>query len=277
MRLAGSITRRVALESFVVGGIGLLLPIRCAAAAQGGAHGPLRQSSEDTPGHGSRILRIGPAGASNVLVLLPGYGAAAGMLRHLGDALVTRSKDLQVWIADRREQRLAYDAQAYGNAPDRGEMEAAKTWGVAQTLSDLDRVILVAGAKKRKVFLGGHSWGATLALVYAAWDFDGRAGHRGLAGLALIDGGVLDSFAGEGITYRVTLAEVVRRLAEIEDGQSFDSTLSGLVGGANPDAAGRFYAAVARAALIAPNEISILARHLPSPFAPEAPVTNLAL
>ena len=44
-----------------------------------------------------------------------------------------------------------------------------------------------AGAQ---VILGGHSLGASMAVAYAAWDFGGRAGHRDLSGLVLIDGGL---------------------------------------------------------------------------------------
>ena len=46
------------------------------------------------------------------------------------------------------------------------------------------------------MILGGHSLGASLTTIYAAWDFDGRPGHRDVDGLVLIDGGTLGSFDG---------------------------------------------------------------------------------
>ena len=37
--------------------------------------------------------------------------------------------------------------------------------------------------------LGGHSLGGSITTAYATWDFDGRPGAKGLAGLVFIDGG----------------------------------------------------------------------------------------
>jgi hypothetical protein len=37
--------------------------------------------------------------------------------------------------------------------------------------------------------LGGHSLGGSITTAYATWDFNGRPGARGLAGLVYIDGG----------------------------------------------------------------------------------------
>lgn len=71
--------------------------------------------------------------------------------------------------------------------------------GLTRTLSDLRAVVQAAAAGGRhRVVLGGHSWGATTALAYAASDFGGSAGHRDLSGLVLIDGGVHGAFAGGG-------------------------------------------------------------------------------
>ena len=47
-----------------------------------------------------------------------------------------------------------------------------------------------ARAGGRRVILGGHSLGASVAEAYASWDFAGRPGYRDLAGLVLIDGGL---------------------------------------------------------------------------------------
>ncbi len=39
------------------------------------------------------------------------------------------------------------------------------------------------------MILGGHSLGGSVAGIYAAWEFGGRAGARDLAGIVEIDGG----------------------------------------------------------------------------------------
>ena len=61
----------------------------------------------------------------------------------------------------------------------------------------------------RKVILGGHSLGASMAVAYAAWDFKGRAGFRDLSGLVLIDGGLLGTLAPP------SLADVKQRIAAL--------------------------------------------------------------
>ena len=63
-------------------------------------------------------------------------------------------------------------------------------WGLGLLLGDLHRVVRRARAGGRRVILGGHSLGASVAEAYASWDFAGRAGYRDLDGLVLIDGGL---------------------------------------------------------------------------------------
>jgi pimeloyl-ACP methyl ester carboxylesterase len=75
-------------------------------------------------------------------------------------------------------------------------------------------------------YLGGHSWGATTALAYAAWDFNGHPGYRDLSGLVLLDGGVHDAFAGEGDTYRLTTDQAAAWLKRISEGEVFDETFA---------------------------------------------------
>ena len=65
------------------------------------------------------------------------------------------------------------------------------------------------------MILGGHSLGASMAVAYAAWDFGGRAGHRDLSGLVLIDGGLLGTFTTP------QLAGVKRRLAALRTADPF--------------------------------------------------------
>src|SRR5438067_1226178 len=190
------------------------------------------------------ILRIGRAQATTVLVLIPGYGAGAGLFRATARDLVSNSADLQVWLPERREQNLI----VAGNSSSKHGCSIAtanpSSWGLKATLGDLRRVIAEASNRgRRRIVLGGHSWGATEALTYAAWDFDGRAGYRDLAGLLLIDGGVHDSFAGEGIRYRLTQEQAALRLKKIKSDSPFDNILSQLVGSNAPESAGRTYKA----------------------------------
>jgi hypothetical protein len=71
-----------------------------------------------------------------------------------------------------------------------GQLDFESEWGLATTIGDLRKVIeLVPQAeRKSRVFLVGHSLGASISEEYAAWDFDGTAGFSELAGLALVDG-----------------------------------------------------------------------------------------
>ena len=68
----------------------------------------------------------------------------------------------------------------------------AKQWGMNTEIQDLRRVVSAPEAARRsggKVVVGGHSLGGTITSAYATWDFGGRAGADGLAGLLFIDGG----------------------------------------------------------------------------------------
>jgi hypothetical protein len=64
-------------------------------------------------------------------------------------------------------------------------------WGLARVVADLHAVVRRARASGRRVVLGGYSLGASVAEAYVCWDFAGRAGARDLAGLVLVDGGML--------------------------------------------------------------------------------------
>ena len=120
----------------------------------------------------------------------------------------------------------------------------------------------------RQVILGGHSLGASMAVAYAAWDFRGHAGHRDLAGLVLIDGGLLGAFASP------RLASVKQRLDALRTGDPFLDLLglhvpwaSGVV-----SAIGGLYARVLPHARARLNDFTLLPAALRAPF----PVTNEA-
>src|SRR6185295_16264210 len=65
----------------------------------------------------------------------------------------------------------------------------AREWGMRTEIEDLRRVVKLAKKHGRKVVLGGHSLGGSITTAYATWDFDGKAGAKGLSGLVFIDGG----------------------------------------------------------------------------------------
>ncbi|MEV4112294.1 hypothetical protein [Nonomuraea sp. NPDC049695] len=246
----------------------------------------------DAPGPAAddrvHVLKVGSADARQVVVLVAGQFGAAGGFGPLAGELAARLPGTQVWAVDRREQNLA-DLRGFRRSPDRaadyylGGRYRARTpqsvpyvgkWGLGVELADLRKVVLAAAdGGRRRVILGGHSWGATTALAYAGWDFDGHPGYRDLSGLVLIDGGVHDAFAGEGYTYRLTADQADARLAKIADGEVFDESLT--MGRTETFAilqqlAGKYAAARA-------DEPSAVAGHLPAQLRPPAKVTNEGL
>ena len=180
--------------------------------------------------------RFGPASAKRVLILVPGTQGGAGDFSLVGPEIVRRVPGLQVWAYERRSQVLEDHTGFATGDPDRafgyylgGEaigarrfapvagatMPFVREWGLKLALEDLRRVVRRARRGGRRVILGGHSLGASTAVAYAAWDFGGRAGHRDLAGLVLIDGGLLGSFGTPG------LAGVRQRLAALRTSDPF--------------------------------------------------------
>ena len=145
----------------------------------------------------------------------------------------------------------------------------AARWGLKLQLADLRSVIRRASAGGRKVFLGGHSAGASTAVAYAAWDFGGRPGYRDLDGLVLIDGGLLGSFAS------ADLARAKRELADIRGGKVFFDIL----GLGVPEINGIFTQVGALWAYKRPDEPSVLQQYplLPDSVKPPMRVTNEAL
>ena len=162
------------------------------------------------------ILKFGSPKARNVLVLNPGTSASAAYFQPLARSIVARAKAWQVWSVERRENLLEdqsmLDRAKAGKAnptqlfdyylgwlkdksithhvrliPD-SEVTYAKQWGMNTEIEDLRRVVLRAQRLGGKVVVGGHSLGGSITTAYATWDFHGRAGAKGLAGLVFIDG-----------------------------------------------------------------------------------------
>src|SRR3954447_12390835 len=198
------------------------------------------------------VHQFGPASGKRVLVLMPGTQGGEGDFTLDARNLVKRVPSLQVWAIDGRTQALE-DTATFA-AADRGEIPLqqafdyylngggfqfrgpnddpyAREWGMAVALNDAHAVVKRARHHdRRQVVLGGHSLGASLTAAYAAWDFNGRAGYKDLAGLVLIDGGLLGSFDA------YNLAQAQQAVATLQTSSPFLD----LLGVTLPEAAGLF-------------------------------------
>jgi hypothetical protein len=234
------------------------------------------------------VLEVGSASARQVLVLVPGQFGAAGGLAPLARELAGRLPDTQVWAVDRREQDLA-DLSGFLRSPGDAatyyldghyrsyppqSVPYVGGWGLSTQLADLHKVVLAArDGGRRSVVLGGHSWGATTAMVYAGWDFAGRPGYRDLSGLVLIDGGVHGAFDGQGDVYNVTPQQARAWLAKIRGGEVYDPALDF----GRTEAYAILQELAGMYATDAPDQPSALAPVLPAPLRPSTQVTNLGL
>jgi hypothetical protein len=230
------------------------------------------------------VQQLGPKNARQVVVLVPGTQGGAGGITPVARDIVRAVPRTQVWIVDRRQQAFEDVAVFRRRDPDAAldyylgfkyrrvlgeDARFVSEWGLATQLRDLRSVVKRAGAGGRRVILGGHSAGASMAVAYAAWDFGGRAGYREIDGLVLIDGGLLGSFkeAGPG--------RARRELAEIRRGDVFLD----LLGLGLPEIAGIFAQVGALYAYERPDAPSTLQNFplLPAEFKPPVTVTNEAL
>jgi pimeloyl-ACP methyl ester carboxylesterase len=230
------------------------------------------------------VKQLGPRGAGTVLVLVPGTLGGAGNLVPVARDMVRRVPHLQVWIVDRREQAFEDTSVFRTGNPQRAQdyylglrygrvagpdARFVADWGLKLQLRDLRSVIRRARRGGRRVLLGGHSAGASIAVAYAAWDFRGRPGYRDLSGLVLIDGGLLGSFAS------ADLQRAKSELADIRGGDVFYDILRLGI----PEIGPIFTEVGALWAYKRPDERSVLQQFplLPDFVRPEVPVTNEAL
>jgi pimeloyl-ACP methyl ester carboxylesterase len=238
------------------------------------------------------VHQFGPASGKRVLVLMPGTQGGAGDFTLDARLLVKRVPGLQVWAIDRRTQALedtaTFAAAERGDIPlqqafnyylngggftFRGQNDDpyARQWGMAVALNDARAVVQLArNGGRRQVVLGGHSLGASLTAAYAAWDFNGRPGYKDLAGLVLIDGGLLGSFDA------YDLAQAQQAVTALQTSSPFLD----LLGIGLPEAAGLFAEIGGLYAEKAPTDSATTLQSyplLPSQFNPPFPVTNRAL
>jgi hypothetical protein len=272
------VTARLALT------VAILLTLAAPAAAID-RYVPMKVPPGPGPAKYDRVFvqQLGPAGAQNVLVLVPGTNGGVGGIVPVARDIVRRVPRTQAWIVDRREQAFEDTSVFATGDPQRAQdyylgfqyrrvagedAKFAADWGLKLQLSDLRSVIQRARADGRRVFLGGHSAGASTAVAYAAWDFGGRPGYRDLDGLVLIDGGLLGSFAS------ADLARAKRELADIRSGKVFLD----LLGTGLPEINGIFAQVGALWAYKRPDEPSVLQQYplLPDFLKPPFPVTNEA-
>ncbi|MEU2281130.1 alpha/beta fold hydrolase [Streptomyces sp. NPDC013178] len=291
---------RRAVLGGIVGGLALTAAMAGPASAAGRRdraaarepYVPLAVGAGGGPAGADRVhvLKVGPDSAHTALVLVPGMFGAANDFRLLARDLVRAVPGVQVWAFDRREENLAdrsgfatadpdgYYLDGHYRSQDPAASAFAARWGLTRTLEDLRTVVRAAAhGGRRRVVLGGHSWGATTAMTYAAWDFDGRPGHRDLTALVLIDGGVRGAFEGTGQPVHNSPEEVRERLAAIDRGAVFDLTLSGVGLGGRAESTQIWYQLAGWYAHSDPDGRSVLQPRLPDALRPPYPVTNAGL
>jgi pimeloyl-ACP methyl ester carboxylesterase len=240
------------------------------------------------------VTKFGSSAAKTVLVLVPGTNGGRGDFTLTARELVKDVPGLQVWAVDRRSQALE-DTSVFRQAlagtvtpkamfdyyagwiadpsitphyqpPDAAQLGFAADWGLQVQLEDVRAVIAKARAGgAKRVILGGHSLGASVAVAYASWDFDGHPGYRDLDGVVLIDGGLRGSFDS------ADLSQAKTRLAAIKKQPFLD-----LLGLGLPWVTGILSESAAILALKEPDAPSVGQAFslLPAAFKPPIPVTN---
>jgi pimeloyl-ACP methyl ester carboxylesterase len=261
--------------------------LACAApAAAVDRYAPMKVPDAPGPAKYNRVWvqQLGPKNAKQVLVLVPGTQGGAGGITPVARDIVRRVPRTQVWIVDRREQAFEDVSVFRRRNPDAAldyylgfkyhrvlgeDAKFVSEWGLKTQLTDVRSVVKRAAAGGRKVILGGHSAGASMAVAYAAWDFGGHPGYREIDGLVLIDGGLLGSFK------EANAKRARRELKDIRSGNVFLD----LLGIGIPEIAGIFAQVGAQFAYEEPDAPSTLQAFplLPPEFKPPFTVTNEAL
>ena len=186
------------------------------------------------------VIKIGSSKAKNVLVIEPGTSGGGAYFIPLAKWVVEKAPEWQVWAVERRENLLEEQGELQkfkegkvtgvemfnyylgylGGAPVKKHYEPVKAaeakadggkeWGMNVAVEDLHVVIESARKLGGKVVLAGHSLGGSVVTGYATWDFGGKPGADGLAGLVYIDGGSSPT--------PITKAEAEEKLSKIRTG-----------------------------------------------------------
>ncbi|RJF73260.1 alpha/beta fold hydrolase [Deinococcus cavernae] len=150
----------------------------------------------------SITLRYGSKTPGTVLLLMPGYLGGAGSFDRLARQIVALDPKVAVWAVDRRSNLL--EPQNRVRFASRAQLETLareglpvlpaekvaymKDWGLNVTLNDWRAAVQEARKLTPRVFIGGHSLGAALSGLYAAYDFGGQRGYNDVRGLVMLDG-----------------------------------------------------------------------------------------
>jgi pimeloyl-ACP methyl ester carboxylesterase len=239
------------------------------------------------------ILKVGPKKATNVLVLNPGTSASAAYFRPLASLIAHETDGWQVWAVERRENQLedqsvVDEAKAGSATPQQlfdyylgwitdpsvtnhyqpvadSSVPFARGWGMKVEIEDLRQVVLKAEKLGGKVVVGGHSLGGSITTAYATWDFNGRAGAKGLSGLVFID--------GSSRTTPISVDDANESLASLNAGSPWLS-----FGGIPAPLAGLFNVVASTGVHMDPDGDGALQHWsgLPSNLRPPVPTTNVA-
>jgi pimeloyl-ACP methyl ester carboxylesterase len=239
------------------------------------------------------VTKFGSAQARTVLVLVPGTNGGRGDFTLTAREIVKRVPQLAVWAVDRRSQQLEdttvferalagtvtpkamfdYYAGWIGDPtitphyqpPDASKLGFAADWGLRVQLEDVRAVIAKARAAGKRVLLGGHSLGASVAVAYASWDFGGRPGYKDVDGIVLIDGGLRGSFDSADLAQARTRLKAIRKQPFLD-----------LLGLGLPWVTGILSESAAILALKEPDAPSVGQAFglLPAEFKPPIPATN---
>lgn len=171
----------------------------------------------------AQVVRFSAADTPDVravVVAMPGIFGGAGtfemLARHLVRRSITAGEPIEVWVVDRRgnllEDLRGLDAaeametpdlargyyfrgesvggEAFGGFVEQADVPFMSEWGLETHLEDLRALIdrVPAADRRGRVFLMGHSLGASMTEAFAAWRFDDGRGAERLAGIVLVDG-----------------------------------------------------------------------------------------
>lgn len=137
-----------------------------------------------------------------VLILMPGFLGGAVSFDRIARQIVSLDPTVAVWAVDRRANSLEaqQDVRKASRATlarivqnglptlEPARLAYMQDWGLDTTLRDWRAAVLEARQLTPNVFIGGHSLGAAMAGLYAAYDFGGKMGARDIRGIVMLDG-----------------------------------------------------------------------------------------